>query len=286
VSRAFLTCCDARFLPGAKALLRRVRGFHPDVRRYCYVPAGDLAQARRELDGLAEVALPPGRVSGVPDHFQINIARVFLGALAEDSAVYVDSDTVLCAPIDELWEVNGGELLAVKDLSSRILSTMPHDLKPYYERQFPAVAQKSGFNSGVLALRPAAWRTMPVEVGAAFEAGGYPYYHPLFDQALLNGLYATRARLLDFKFNASSLWDAEIPPDARVVHFSGTPVKPWMDGFPRHAPQYYHWVRHGQEETRWWRLMLVRARIMVSAPRLWLHKLQGRPQSPDPIDAY
>jgi hypothetical protein len=282
MKRALLTCCNARFFLGAAALLRSVRSMHPDVARYCFVPEAELAEARRQLGELATVSAPPGVVTGVPPEYQINVARLFMAQLDAEAVVYVDSDAVLCGPIDELWEVKGDRLLAVHDLARNLLTTMPDDLKPLFARQFPDAAPRPGFNSGVLALRPEAWRELPARFSEVFQAGGYPYYHPLFDQPLLNGLFADRVEWMDFKFNVNNLWDVAIPADARIIHFTGK-VKPWMDQFPKHAPQYYHWVRHGLQERRLSALIGTKARIWLWSPKRWLGRWLAKGRRRDPI---
>ncbi len=280
MSRAFLTCCDAKFLPGAKSLLERVRAFHPEVRRYCFVPGVDLPAARLALGDLATLMPPPGRVEGVPDEYQIYVARLFMGRLEEDVVVYVDADAVLCGPIGELWEVQDNRLYAVHDLARMVLTMVPKDLQPIFSRQFPEIAPAPGFNSGVLALRPEHWRAMPEEFSAALLAGKYPRYHPLFDQPLLNGLYGQRVRWLDAKFNVNNLWEARMPEDVRIIHFTGE-VKPWMPAFPKHATHYYYWVKYGLNEQRQSRLMLTRLRIMAGFPRRLVGRFIHRPPDND-----
>jgi hypothetical protein len=98
---ALLTAWHGAHVDGTAVLLRSVRRWHPDVKRYCFVPSSDLAAARQRLDGLAEVLPPPRKIRGVPERYEATVSRLFAVTLPEDAVVYLDPDTLMCRPAQE-----------------------------------------------------------------------------------------------------------------------------------------------------------------------------------------
>lgn len=264
--RALVTSADAAFFPGVVALLRSVRRFHPDVKRFCFVPAENFARAKTEFGELAEVLVPPRALSGVPEKSQIGVSRVFSVTVPADTVVYVDADACFCRPAPELWEVEAGKINAVADVSDAVFHNVPRDLQPRFKEQFPERYSWRGFNAGVLGLRPMDWPELPAEFERVLRSGCYEYYPAIFDQPLLNMLLLPNVRWLPYQFNAHVLFCNRIPPDVRIVHFTGS-TKPWMPGFPQHEPAYYHWVHSGLMETRPEVLRHIRKRILLRTPR-------------------
>lgn len=266
-SQAIVTGCNAAYLPGAEALLRSAERFHPDVRRYCYVPAEDAEFAAQRLAGLAAVVTPP-KLRGVPDAIQIACARVFVTTLSEDAVVWIDSDALLCRPAPELWDVEPGRVNVVQNVAGhRIPDNLSPESRAAFAARFPEMVEERGFNSGVFGLRPADWADLPKRFEEASTALDYVHRpgHAL-DQTLLNALILPHVRYLDRVFNASSLFDLPIPSGVRVVHFTSSP-KPWMAAFPRHEPAYYYWLRYGALEQGVWPLLKARTRIWLRTPQ-------------------
>lgn len=267
---AFVTACNAAFLPGAAATLASCRRHHPHVARYCFVPAADLAVARQTLGELAEVLPPPRALAGVPPELQMCAVRVFMVTLPADVVVYVDSDAFFCAPAPELWAVQGDAVLGVPSGDRQVVLTgMPAESHARFRELYPVACQQRPVNTGVLALRPAAWADLPAQFEAMLTLGQYPRYTAPMDQPLLSVLFGPRLQWHSRAFNASDLYDLAIPPDVRIVHFTG-PAKPWMPHYPKHVPMYAYWVRHGLGEVRWWPLLVTHARIAFWYPRFAL----------------
>jgi lipopolysaccharide biosynthesis glycosyltransferase len=267
-SKALVTACNASYLVGAETLLRSVKKFHPDVKRYCIVPSSDLAiaQARLTSANLAEAVSMPRHLRGVPDRFQIAIARAFTPMFPEDVAAWIDCDAVMCRPSPELWRVPDGKVNAVCDTAYEIVNMVDPRLRVSFEKLFPEALHQRGLNTGFFSLHTAEWKDLPEKCERALVEGQFAFYPSIFDQPLLGALMLSKMNWLPFAFNAHHIFDYHIPRDVRVVHFTSNP-KPWMPGYPKHEPGYYYWVRYGLEETRISRLMAVRWRILVRTPR-------------------
>ncbi len=266
MKKALVTGCDLNYLDGAEALLRSAARLHPEVDRYCFVPAGDLAASEARLGGLARVSTVPRDVVGVPGRAQVAVARLFTPTVEADVAAWIDSDAILCRASPELWEVEPGTITAVQDLATCILDMVPADLRADFARRHPEAATRKGLNSGLFALRPEDWKHLPELFERELAEGHYPRYPRIMDQPILSVLWATTVRLLPYAFNAHYLFETKIPRDVRVVHYTGS-TKPWMDGFAKHEPSYYHWLRHGLGESRRIPLLRSRLRIAMKAPR-------------------
>jgi hypothetical protein len=265
MQKAFVTSIDARFLPGAVAVLRGVQRFHPDVHRYCFVTEDAVDQARQVLGGLAEV-LVPSRVRGVPDEKQTLAARLYAARLPADVVLFCDADACINRPIPEFWVMEPGRVNVVYDASNNISDNLPAEAKPMLFNVFPHLRGAKGFNAGVFALRPADWSDLPERFEAALQQAAFPYYPPMADQPILNGLLLPHANILPDKFNAHVLGVRGIPRDVRITHFTG-PEKPWYESFPKHEPAYYYWLKNGVFEDRASVLMQARLRILLHTPR-------------------
>ncbi len=266
MKKALVTGCDLNYLDGAEALLRSVARLHPEVERYCFAPAGDLAAAAARLGGLARVLAPPKDLAGVPGPAQVAVAKLFTPTIEADVATWIDSDAILCRASPELWEVEAGTITGVQDVATCILDMVPADLRADFARRHPEAATRKGMNMGLFALRPGEWKDLPELYERELAEGAYTRYPRIMDQPILNMLWAGRANLLPFSFNAHSVHEAKIPRDVRVVHYTGS-NKPWMERFAKHEPSYYYWVRHGLGESRGIPLLRSRFRIAINAPR-------------------
>jgi hypothetical protein len=262
-TRALFTACDRAFFPGAEALLAGSSRFHPEVPRFCMVPPSQVEEARGRFGQLAEIIPPPRDLAGIPPEMQPSIYRLFVVSLPYDTVAYVDSDAIFCAPAPELWVTESGKWNVIKDGAQSVAATVPEIMLADYARQFPEIVAKKCFNSGVFALRPSEWRDLPEQFERTLAAGGYRIYHPIFDQAMLNGIIQPRVTWLPFAFNVHNLFDRDIPRDARVIHYAAGVCKPWDPRYPRHEPQYHYWLKYGLNETRAWPLL--KSRLLVAA---------------------
>lgn len=268
MSRAVVTACNAGYAPGAAGLLRSVRRFHPDVVRYCLAPPSEVTAVQIALGDLAEVRAAPRPVRGVPDQWlmQLLAARVFIPTVPEDVVAWVDCDVVFCRPSDELWEVPAGKVNVIQDAVYNLARMVPADVWPAFARQFGRKPEEPGFNAGIYALRRTDWADLPEKYEAAVADGGYPYYPPGFDQALLNGLMLPRANWLPRAFNAHAVFELGLPPGVRIVHYTDNP-KPWMAGYGAHRPGYVQWVEFAENRPGRWRVLGLKVYYSVSAIR-------------------
>jgi hypothetical protein len=267
VTRALLTAANRAFFPGAKAMLTGAARHHPDIPRWCLVPAEELGEARALFGHLARVETAPRPVAGIPDAMQICVAKLFAPMLPAEVVAYIDADAILCRSAPELWNVPVGQWNAIEDKSQNVLATVPRSMRPEFSAQFPDLLMKKAFNGGVWALRTAEWRDLPERYERALVAGAYHTYHPVFDQPMLNALIQPCVHWLPFTFNVNNLFDHTIPRDARIVHYTGGQAKPWDSRYPRHEPQYYWWLRHGLNEARPAKLFAAKLLILALTPK-------------------
>jgi hypothetical protein len=271
MTRAAVTGCDARFVLGAATLLRDVARFHPEVVRVCIAPAADAASVQAQLGDLAIVMPAPRPIRVVPEAMQPALLKLFTPRVDADVAVWIDCDMVMCRPAPELWQVPRGEVVAVMDSADKIISMVEPELRERFTRQFPGIVEGRGFNGGLFALHCEEWKDLPERYENTFDAGDYPFHPKIWDQPFLNGLFQPKVQYLPRAFNAHHVFDYAIPHDVRLVHFTNVP-KPWQDGYPKHEPAYYYWLRYGLQEERIAPLALAKARIWARTPRRMLSR--------------
>ena len=141
--------------------MRSAARFHPEVARYCIVPAAEVEIAQARLGSLAKVMAPPRKIKGVPDEMQINVARVFMVTLPAEVVAYVDADALFCRPAPALFEVEKGRVNAVADAALQVSYNVSGEDRNHFEKQFPQTAFRRGFNSGVISMVPADWPSLP-----------------------------------------------------------------------------------------------------------------------------
>ena len=161
---------------------------------------------------IARIA-PPFR--GVHRHFLDQYSKLTLWALDRRgvrTAVYLDADTLVRRPLDELFRLPFA-FAAVPDVYAR------------------APGYALDFNAGVLVLRPNS--TVFADMVARIASARYPALEA--EQAFLNVYFGAEAARLPYAYNANlairertpALW-AALQREARVVHF--TKIKPFLQG--------------------------------------------------------
>lgn len=270
-TRALVTSCNERFAPGAEALLRSAARYHPDIDRYCFVPADECEALKARMGDVARVLPFPDVVRGIPAANMVNVGRLFVIVPDVDVAAYVDADAILCAPCDALWDVQPGRVNATPDAALCVAHNMALVNRPAFVARHPEVAGQRGVNAGVFALRRREWLDLPDRFEALMKEGRYRY-DVVIDQPLLNALFAGHLHYLPAGYNAHGLWDRRVPRDVRIIHFTGY-CKPWMPDFPRHEPAYWWWLKHGLPRSSGWQLFLASLRIALWAPKRALGRL-------------
>ncbi len=275
---AVFTGCNEAYLPGAVATVRSLRRHHPDVDAYCIVPPALVAQADETFQGAARAVSVPRALAGVHDRMQMNFARLFAAEFGEyEVVVWLDSDTVVCRSIAEFLAVTPGRVNVVDCYpSNRVHNVLPMACRPVFATAFPTLTGVPGFNSGVMAFRPADWPDLVGDMERLIARVGFDAVHPFCDQALLNGLFLGKTDVFPFEYNWTEMFDS--PPaegGVRIAHYCSRP-KPWEPGYPQHEPGYWFWVKHGLGETDSARLRAVRRRILLHTPRRRLGQLVRR----------
>ena len=139
-------------------------------------------------------------------------------------AVYLDSDLLVEADLDELWrtDLSGVYLAAAQDPLIGLVSS-PAGLLNYRELGF--VPEARYFNSGVLVLNLASWRMEDFGQRVMTYVRENPQYVRIPDQDGLNAVAAGKWREMNACWN-------RLPQDAddcgpQIVHFM-TNHKPWQ----------------------------------------------------------
>jgi lipopolysaccharide biosynthesis glycosyltransferase len=253
------------FAPGAEALLRSAARFHPDIQRFCYVPQEELEELRARLGSLARVEACPEVIRGIPAKNMVNVGRLFVTVPVVDVAAYIDADALICAPCERLWEVAPGRVNAAADSAICVANNLSDANRHFFVEKYPQVALHKGVNAGVFALRRKDWPDLAVSFERIMVEGRYRY-DTILDQPILNVVFAGRIDFLPFEYNAHGLWDNRMPKDVKIIHYTGR-CKPWMDGFPRHEPSYWHWLKYGQLDVREGLLACIKLWIIANWPR-------------------
>jgi lipopolysaccharide biosynthesis glycosyltransferase len=272
--RAILTGCDMNYMPGAAALLRSVARHHPNVARYCIVPDRDKVSAEHALAGLATVITPPRPIRGLAERMQVAYGKIFMPLLVpHETTLWLDSDIVVCRPIDELFAVVSGHVRAVCSTPhGKVTHNLPLKLRTRFEDLCPQASREAGFNGGVFALRPTDWPDLVEKIEQMIADLGWSTTDIFYEQALLNHLFLGKIDYLPMEYNWTELFDKPPPSSVRVVHFASKP-KPWMPGYPKHEPGYWFWVRHGMPRASLSQRMAIRTWVWLNTPRRHISRL-------------
>ena len=239
---------DARFAGDCAAMLASLVHRHSPQAIHVHLLHDDSLSAD-ELATLERIVREPGGsfsaistmkekalTLAASDRFPLRIwYRVFLPELLPSISrvLYLDADTLIAAPLDELWQTElGGNLVGAVT-------------NPLYTNMVPRIVAELGlpngqsyFNSGVLIVDLDGWRQHATTAAVLAFARTHPLVWP--DQDALNAVLHRRRLRLPPRWNAMpGIWelprsylpysDAEVHEAARnpaIVHFVG-PYKPW-----------------------------------------------------------
>ena len=153
--------------------------------------------------------------------------RLFLAdILAEiDRVIYLDSDLLINCSIDEIWQIElGGRLIGAVSLGELERVAVERDF--LLEIGLPKTAQY--FNSGVLLLDLAAWRSKQMTKACLDFLAAHPN-QCIGDQTVLNAVFSLDYVQIPNQFNImisrhTSSYPDGLPPG--IFHFAANP-KPW-----------------------------------------------------------
>lgn len=134
-------------------------------------------------------------------HGRITMATYYRCFLAEmlpadiDRVIYLDSDLLVLRPLQPLWEIplNGAWVGAADDIGC-------NEAARYQRLSYPQ--QDSYFNSGVLLINLATWRSQGMGRHCCEYYNTHQYSIVFNDQDVLNGLLHDKRRRLDIAWNA------------------------------------------------------------------------------------
>jgi hypothetical protein len=243
---AVIYCTNQDFFPGLRASLRSLLHFHPEVP--VIVISWDLSPAQEAyLSGFATVV---PRRTDLPD--DPTWGRLGLFHTKVRRAIYLDADTIILRPIDELLSLQS-PFAAAPNLDWAIRenfsdSGLLHELG--VNPELPA------FNAGVLVVDVSYWGTrlydelldLERRYGGSFLLGDQSALHLAFNRSPYPFTW------LPEKFNAlAEFWDWDNDPDTpRIVHYAG-PDKPWHPAYKYPAQELFlRWstIPHARVEGR------------------------------------
>jgi lipopolysaccharide biosynthesis glycosyltransferase len=282
---------DSNFTMQLAVGLRSVANLHPSARVYVLhdrVTVPGKKQVTRALPPSIDVHwidLDMSQLDDIriPDYLsRAALSRLGMGELlpAEiDRVLYLDADTLVCEPLDELWEVELGEhvLGAVRDASVPWAGA-PRGLAWQTLRLDPDTPY---FNTGVMVVSLGEWRSRDVGTRAFELLATHDFRWP--DQDALNAVFRGDWEVMKPKWNVQAAhvaeqgslgWIAEDHADmARaleapaIVHFNFSPMnRPWQ---PRcRHPQRQRWL-NVLDTTPWagWRPAEPRESVLARLAR-------------------
>lgn len=190
-------------------LLKTAQRFHQTIFIYCV-----------NMEMLADVPTPIANISAAANiRFFMPMA---LSGIAE-KFLYLDGDTLCTGNITGLFQL---------DLSGKV-AVVIRDEESTAKKQADRLGLRAQqyFNSGVLLIHVAAWNELRLSDACIKLSTDPSRTFAYLDQDVLNVLLSDRvvyaANPYNYLYNTHSLpWAAEIPTDAALVHFTGSP-KPW-----------------------------------------------------------
>lgn len=172
-------------------------------------------------------------------------ARLFLASvLPFERVLYIDCDTVVAAPLLDLWRTQMGDAL---------VAGVEDTVDAYFRKVIGLPAGEKYINAGVLLINLGAWRQEGIEDQFMAFIRRFDGAVPHHDQGTINGVCGLRRKVLPFRYNVMSNaysfpsktiqgmyalnsyypqeeMDAAFA-DPAIVHFtSGLLGRPWEEG--------------------------------------------------------
>jgi lipopolysaccharide biosynthesis glycosyltransferase len=140
-----------------------------------------------------------------------------------ERALYLDVDLLVRGDVSQLFAVD------LKDVG---VAAVPDPLGDRFYRNHGLESAEKYFNSGVMMLNLAYWRTHSVGVKALEYARAYPERLECWDQCALNAVLKDSVLYLESKWNRH---ERTVPLDGSsshlreivILHFTGS-IKPWL----------------------------------------------------------
>jgi lipopolysaccharide biosynthesis glycosyltransferase len=268
--RAYVSFVDDEYFPGYVALLKSLQLASPDLGADVVVlhdglAAAHVARLRALHPAIRFVRVDPGRyeryVKGDGDNYLYTKAYFILDAFRlrdYDRVVALDTDMVVLAPIDDLFDAP-----AHPEAGGTDLAAVPQLLDSDDGRKL---------NSGLLAFgRGCMNDDFVARLDAVGEAGAYELDR--HDQgvlaAVLDGAYHRLPRTDNWVKRATPP-GRPAPADARVLHFTGR-YKPWHGGEQGYAVMERAWFRFATSDVAHRCRYLARAEQSGGDPDLVAH---------------
>lgn len=177
-------------------------------------------------------------------YYRLIFARILPDEV--DKLIYLDSDLVVLGDLNKLWaiEITDNYVMAAQDCGIPFVSS-PYGIKKYAELNIPA--DQKYFNSGVLVMNIAKWRSEDIEVKLFQYLEEYRADVQHHDQEAMNAVFTGKWGEISPQWNQTPLlfgyssWKespyqeldyANAINDPCIVHFASN-AKPW-NSFEKH----------------------------------------------------
>lgn len=165
-------------------------------------------------------------VNSEPTRFtKYALYRLLMPSLIQvDKALYLDTDTIVCAPLDNLYNINMEENLiaGVIDIGISQIEKNAINLKP----------EDPYFNSGVLLMNLKEFREQSLDYLLPHIAN--TEYYRFHDQCILNKMTKDKKVIVHNSYNVSvATHSLKIEErDIKIIHYVGYKAERWVDGLP------------------------------------------------------
>lgn len=229
------TASDAEYFPALMGLLRSL------VRTNHYLPRvvfdGGLTPAQvRKVSGLADVVrrepftsiTARGKFAYITDTTFLKFEAVTLDA---DKVLFLDADMVVLEDLEELFSFPRGTVGVVPEVNIvKNMFRLKH--RETLTENIDIDWEKSGFNGGIFALRPAEWKDIKERALSLIDRFGAEVFSKSKDQQLLNIIFAGKTHYFPRRYNFSPFYDEGAIEKPAIIHYLAG-LKPWHDGYPR-----------------------------------------------------
>ncbi|SMQ85716.1 Lipopolysaccharide biosynthesis protein, LPS:glycosyltransferase [Devosia lucknowensis] len=241
------------------------------------------AEQRTDLEGIvgefgSELAFYPlgemdsfgDFVAGLPRSGRwpsVVYARLMLPDLLPQTVervIYLDCDTLVRAPIEQLYaaDLGGQPLGAVQEALSPFIP-LRRDMR---ENADIFDGAEPYFNSGVLVIDLAQWRTLDMKAQIGALEASRVLSRLYFDQDMLNLIFRERWQALSWRWNTIDAHQAHEALNPAILHFTQA-SKPWhLTAGILHSTAYARWYRHVMTNKLFYRFAAHRR-------RRWLRRL-------------
>lgn len=234
--RIIATACDANYFPALMALLGSLKRTNPSIPLMVFDGGLTSRQIKKVSRLAALVRKRPfadikghGKFSYIGDSTLLKFETASLDA---EKALFLDADMVVMESLEPLFSFPEGTVGVVPEVNAVKNMFRPKHRKTLMDG-LNIDWEKTGFNAGLFALRPAEWRDLKEKALELIRSFGPEVFSKTKDQQLLNLIFSGRTHAFPERYNFSPLYDEEKNVSPAVIHYL-TERKPWHPDYPVH----------------------------------------------------